>query len=83
MRLQIETWEEKQYRLKAWFVYRHIKRNPDLCKDIRLKEFYSVLDRYFVEKYTDIMGSCESARKEIEFLFRFESERLLIMNEKL
>ena len=80
MCLTIETWKEKQYRLRAWFAYRYLSQNKGLLKSERFRGFYDVLDRFVLEKYKQ--ETVEATRKGIEQLFDYESEQLIITNEK-
>ena len=76
----METWEERQYSLKLWFAYRYLYKRPYLlCKSERYRLFFQKLDDRFMQKY--ISDTEEKTRNNVEQLFIYESERLMIMNE--
>ena len=82
IRFIFETYEEREFRLRAWFAYRHLTQNSHLQKDERFSRFYSVADRFFIEKHTAYTGSALAARERIRCLFRFESEKPIEVNEE-
>ncbi|MBE6674973.1 MAG: hypothetical protein E7596_07685 [Ruminococcaceae bacterium] len=79
MRLHIDTWKEKQYRLKAWFAYRYLSRNPNFSANPEFQEFYLVLDKFFMEKYK--LRTEKETREGILQLFSYESEKPIVINE--
>jgi len=71
--------ERRQYVLQVWFVYRYFCQNPKALINPCYKEFYEILDKYFMEKYK--LSTPEETRQGIEQLFNYESEKPIIIND--
>ena len=68
MHFVYETWEERQYRLRAWFAYRYLYRRPYvLCSNEKYRTFFQILDRFFLKRYK--LSTEEATRVGIEQLF--------------
>ena len=73
------SFERRQYVLHVWFVYRCFCQNPKVLEIPCYKEFYEILDKYFMEKYR--LSTPEKTRQGIKQLFNYESEKPIIINE--
>ena len=78
-----EKSKETEIKLKVWFVYRYLYNNPFVFNNINIEKFFYVLDDFYKEKFTRIMGTKEKAINEILYLFQFESERTQIISEQV
>ena len=51
----LDTNLEKQYlELRSWFAYRYLYQNPKMLEMNRYREFYEMLDKYFMDSLTGI-----------------------------
>ena len=70
-----------EYELRAWFVYRYFCQNPNVLENEEYRNFYIVLDAYFMIKYR--CSTEEETRKGIKQLFQYESEQNIVVNSEL
>lgn len=79
--LLYEKLRQQQYEIKVWFVYRYFCQNPKVLDNEKYREFYEVLDKYFLKRYA--CETEEKTRNGIQELFKYESEHNIVVNDDL
>lgn len=75
----IEDYNTRQYRLRVWFAYRYFCQSEKSLENERFRQFYLVLDKFFLHKYRQ--DTEENTRLCIKSLFKYESEQNIIIND--